>query len=386
MAEGKVQRAKEQKGGLNIFGIVRTPCAMLFGLCALLVLASVAHAARIKDLGYINGVRPNQLIGYGLVVGLDGTGDKSNTIFTNQSLSNMLDRLGMKVDPKAVKVNNIAAGIITADLQPFAKIGNRIDAVVSSIGDAKSLQGGVLLFTPLKGSDGEVYAVAQGPLVLGGYMASGQGAQVSKNHLTVGRIVNGTTIEKELSSASQPTDSLVISLKQADFTTARRVAEKVNELFPGSAVAKDGGTVSVNLPAEARSNPVKFFSQVESLDISPDYFSKIVVNERTGTIVIGEHVRIATVAVAHGNLSVQIKEDAKVSQPMPFSQGRTVETADTKMRVEEERGRFFVVSGGVTIRELVNALNAIGVSARDIISVLQAVKAAGALHAELEVI
>jgi flagellar P-ring protein precursor FlgI len=356
-------------------------------LLTLVALSTSAEASRIKDIGYINGLRANQLIGYGLVVGLADTGDRRTTIFTNQSLSNMLEKMGIRVDPNLIKVNNVAAVMVTCDLPPFAKTGNKIDVLVSSIGDAKSLQGGTLLFTPLRGADGEVYAVAQGPVLLGGYMASGSGAQMQKNHVTAGRLVNGATVERELNIQPVSGDSVVISLKSPDFTTAKRVADRVNEIFAGSASAKDGATISVTIPGEHRPSPVGFISAIENLDVTPGTFSKIVVNEKTGTVVIGENVRIQTVAVSHGNVSVQIKEDAKVSQPMPFSErGRTVVTPDTKMRVEEEKGKFFVVESGVTIRDLVTALNAIGVSARDVISILQAIKASGALHAELEVL
>jgi flagellar P-ring protein FlgI len=354
----------------------------------LLLVAQDVWGTRIKDLGYIGGVRPNQLIGYGLVVGLDGTGDKSNTIFTNQSLTNLLDKMGVRVDAKSIKVNNVAAVMITADLQPFARIGNKIDAVVSSIGDAKSLQGGILLFTPLKGADGEVYAVAQGPVLIGGFKAGGQGAQVQKNHLTVGRMANGVTIEKEIKSPALSTESVTISLKTPDFTTAERITEKINATFRNSAAAKDGGTVVLAVPPQYRVDVVKFISAIEGLDVTPDRYSKVVVNERTGTVVMGENFAISTVAISHGNITVQIKEDSKVSQPMPFAPkgAETVVAPDTKMRVEEEKGSFFIMGGGVTVRELVGALNALGISARDIISVLQAVKAAGALQAELEVL
>jgi flagellar P-ring protein precursor FlgI len=351
-----------------------------------ILMTSPGSAARIKDLGYINGVRPNQLIGYGLVVGLDNTGDRTNTIFTNQSLTNMLEKMGIRVDPKTIKVNNVAAVVVTADLPPFARIGNKIDVLVSSIGDARSLQGGALLFAPLRGADGEVYALAQGPVILGGYVASGQAAQVQKNHVTGGRVVNGATIERELNYQAVNTDSVVVSLRSPDFTTVKRVSDRVNEMFIGSASAKDAATVTISIPLEYKANPVAFISTIENLDITPGTFSKIVVNERTGTVVIGENVKIQTVAVSHGNISIQVKEQAAVSQPLPFSQGQTVVTPGTKMRVEEEKGKFFVMESGVTIRDLVTALNALGVSARDVISILQAVKAAGALHAELEVI
>lgn len=354
---------------------------------ALVLLASSVQASRIKDIGYINGLRPNQLMGYGLVVGLDSTGDKTNTIFTNQSLANMLEKMGIRVDPKTIKVNNVAAVAVTADLPPFARIGNKVDVMVSSIGDARSLQGGTLLFAPLRGADGEVYAVAQGPVLLGGYAASGQGAQVQKNHVTAGRVVNGATIERELTYQAINTDSVVVSLRTPDFTTIKRVTDRINEAFRGSASAKDGATVTIAIPAEYRANPVAFISAVENLDVNPGTFSKIVVNERTGTVVIGDNVRIQTVAVSHGNISIQIKEQPTVSQPLPFAQGgQTVVTPGTKMRVEEEKGRFFVMESGVSIRDLVTALNALGVSARDVISILQAIKAAGALHSELEVL
>lgn len=362
--------------------------SLLSFVCVTFVLAvGHVHAVRIKDLGYIGGVRPNQLIGYGLVVGLDGTGDKSNTVFTNQSLTNMLDKMGVRVDAKSIKVNNVAAVMVTADLQPFASIGNKIDALVSSIGDAKSLQGGVLLFTTLKGADGEVYAVAQGAVVVGGFLAAGQGAQVQKNHLTVGRVVNGTTIEKEIKGPVISSESVTISLKTPDFTTAGRITEKINESFGGAATARDGGTIVLAVPNQYRADVVKFISLVEGMNVTPDRYSKVVVNERTGTVVIGENLTLSTVAISHGNITVQIKEEAKVSQALPFAQGgETVATPETRMRVEEEKGRFFMMDGGVTIRELVAALNALGISARDIISVLQAIKAAGALQAELEVL
>jgi flagellar P-ring protein FlgI len=365
---------------------MKTRSILIAAAMALLLLTSYAQAARIKDIGYINGLRPNQLIGYGLVVGLENTGDRVNTVFTIQSLTNMLEKMGIRVDPSTIRVNNIAAVAVTADLPPFAKIGNKIDVLVSSIGDARSLQGGTLLFAPMRGADGEVYAVAQGPVLLGGYVASGQGAQVQKNHVTAGRVANGATIERELNYQAINNESVMVSLRTPDFTTVNRLNDRINEVFPGSASAKDGATVAIAIPPQYRVNPVAFISAVENLEVLPGTFSKIVVNERTGTVVIGENVRIQTVAVSHGNISIQIKEQPTVSQPLPFAQGQTVVTPNTKMKVEEEKGRFFVMETGVTIRDLVTALNALGVSARDVISILQAVKAAGALHAELEVI
>lgn len=350
-----------------------------------LVPLSDCWATRIKDIANISGVRPNILIGYGLVVGLNRTGDKTNTIFTNQSLSNMLEKMGVIVDPKATKVNNVAAVMVTAEMPPFAKAGNRVDVTVSSLGDATSLEGGVLLMTPLKGGNGQTFAVAQGPLTLGGYSAGGQAASVQKNHPTVGRIPNGAIVEQEIAYDSIG-DSIRISLKRPDFTNVRKVVDRINGTFRGTATADDGGTVVVSVPENMRQNPVKFLSVVENLEIKPENFAKIVVDEKTGTIVIGEDVRIDTIAVSHGNVTVQIKEDQKVSQPLPFSQGRTVVSPDTQMKVEEEKGHFVYMEGGVKIRQLVDALNAVGLSARDVITILRTIKAAGALHADLEVI
>jgi len=362
------------------------PCTILLIFLFFVVVIDQCHAARIKDLANISGVRTNQLVGYGLVVGLNGTGDKSNTIFTNQSLANMLEKMGIRIDPTKTKVNNIAAVTVTADLPPFGKVGNKIDAVVSSIGDAKSLGGGILLLAPLKGADGEVYAIAQGPIVVGGFLASGTGATVQKNHPTVGRIPNGVTVEREISYADMKTDSLIVSLKTPDYTTARRMVDRINQSFNGAAYAKDGGSVAVKTPDELKSNIVKFVSMIENLDVKPDNTAKIVVDEKTGTVVMGESVLISTVAVSHGNITVQVKEDANVSQPLPFARGRTVATPDTQIKVEEDRGRWVVIPEGISIRELVNAMNATGVPTRDIITILQTIKAAGALYAELEVI
>ena len=384
MKDKKNQRPKNQSSKS------RFACLFLgaFLMPLLLVLAvQTSDAARIKELGYINGVRTNQLIGYGLVVGLNRTGDKAATIFTTQSLANMLEKMGLRVDPNATKVNNVAAVMVTADLPPFSKVGNRIDAVVSSIGDARSLEGGVLLVTQLKGADGEVYATAQGPMIVGGFSAGGQGASMQKNHPTVGRVSNGVSIEKEIGYEYVKTESILISLKYQDFTNARRIEERINSTFQNSSYAKDAGTINVTIPDQLRANPVKFVSIIENLEIKPDAQAKIVVDEKTGTVVIGENVRISTVAISHGNITIQIKEDQRVSQPLPFSQGgRTVVSPDTKMKVEEDKARFFVVEGGITIRELVYALNAIGVSTRDMIVILQTIKASGALYADLEII
>ncbi|OQC48135.1 MAG: Flagellar P-ring protein precursor [Deltaproteobacteria bacterium ADurb.Bin026] len=367
---------------------------LIFSVLFSLSFAQHGEAARIKELCYINGVRGNQLVGYGLVIGLQGTGDKANTIFTTQSLANMLEKMGLRVAPNATKVKNVAAVIVTADLPPFGKTGTKIDATVSSIGDSSSLSGGVLLMTPLKGADGEVYAVAQGPLVVGGISAAGQGASMQKNHTTVGRIPNGVTIEKEIGYEYIKAQSIVISLKNPDFTTARRIEERINAIYGGISYADDGGTISVKIPDRESANPVKFISAIENIDVKADMLAKIVVDEKTGTIVIGHNVRISTVAISQGNISVMVKEDQKVSQPLPFAPGaaggiagaQTVITPETQIRVDEEKGKFRLIEGDVTIKELVNVLNAVGVSTREMISILQTIKAAGALHAELEII
>jgi flagellar P-ring protein precursor FlgI len=377
----------------GIAGVARSRVLVIFvavALCGLALAAGLprdCHGARIKDIAYINGVRPNMLIGYGLVVGLKRTGDKVQTIFTTQALANMLERMGISVDPTLTKINNVAAVMVTAELPAFAKVGNKIDATISSTGDAGSLEGGVLLMTQLKGADGQIYAVAQGAVTVGGFAAAGAAASISKNHPTVGRISNGAIVEREIEYGALKGDTVTISLKKADFTNVRRVVERVNSRFAGCATAKDGGTVSLSVPEEMREDPVTFLSIVENLEIKPEYQAKIVVDEKTGTVVIGEDVKIASVAISHGNISVQIKETKNVSQPLPFSRGgQTVVTPETELRVEEDKGHWYYMEEGTSIRELVNALNAIGISTRDVIIILQTMKAAGALTAELEVI
>ncbi|MGA3173592.1 MAG: flagellar basal body P-ring protein FlgI [Syntrophorhabdales bacterium] len=361
--------------------------ASLLALAFLVGLPDEGRSARIKDIAYVNGVRPNMLIGYGLVVGLKRTGDKVQTLFTTQSLANMLERLGIIVDPTLTKITNVAAVMVTAELPAFARVGNKIDATVSSMGDAMSLEGGVLLMTPLKGADSQTYAVAQGSVAVGGFAAAGQGASVQKNHPTVGRITNGAIVERQIEYEALKADVVTISLKRADFTNVRKIVDRINGRFERCAAARDGGTITLSIPADLRDDPVKFLSIVENLDIRPENQAKIVVDEKTGTVVIGEDVRIASVAISHGNVSVQIKELKNVSQPLPFAKGgQTVVTPETEIRVEEEKGHWYYMEEGTSIKELVNALNAIGVSTRDVIVILQTIKAAGALNAELEII
>lgn len=346
-----------------------------------------AGAIRIKDIADIKGVRNNQLVGYGLVVGLDGTGDGKKSQFTVQSMVSMLEKMGITVNSSDIAVSNVAAVMVTADLPAFSKAGSRIDAIVSSVGDAKNLQGGTLLLTPLKAVTGQVFAVAQGPVNTGGFSAAGSGGSVQKNFPTVGRVISGALVERELDTDFNNRGSLTLSLHQQDFTTAARVCETINAQFLGSiANAPDAGTVNIQVPASHIGNLVELVAMIESLDVQPDTVARVVINERTGTVVMGENVRINTLAIAHGNLSIVIKESPQVSQPQPFSQGNTVVTPNTGIAVGEEKNQLVLLNSGVSIGEVVRALNALGVSPRDLIAIFQAIKAAGALQAELQVI
>jgi flagellar P-ring protein precursor FlgI len=347
-----------------------------------------AMGARIKDVASIKGVRSNQLVGYGLVFGLDGTGDKQQTRFTVQSLVNMLEDNGIRVDKDKVKVKNVAAVMVTADMPPFSRIGNTLDVLVSSIGDAQSLVGGTLVMTPLKGVDGNVYALAQGPISIGGVGASGGGGSVTVNHLLAGRISDGATVEREIPMSLEGKTALTMMLSEPDFTTASRVEGAINTALGLSAARMlDSGTLEITIPENRRSNVAAFLADIEGLSVTPDAVAKVVVNERTGTVVMGENVRISTVAISHGNLSITISESAMVSQPSPLAeQGETVVVPRTDISVEEQQANLMVVDGGATIGELVGALNAIGVTPRDLISIFQSIKAAGALQADLEII
>ena len=375
---------------------LQIPWSFKMIVCVFLVVATGiflipdAHAVRIKDIVDIKGVRENQLVGYGLVVGLEGTGDSDDALFTIQSLASLLEKMGVTVQPDDIEdVENVAAVMVTTNLPPFASLGSRIDVLVSSIGDAENLQGGTLLFTPLKGADGKVYAVAQGPVSTGGFAVSGNsGDQVQKNFPTVGRVVGGALVEKEIHSDFNQKDSLTLALHKPDFTTASRVAQAINRAFYSQLAQTDNaGSIRVSVPENYLGNTVQFVTMIESLGVTPDMVSKVVVNERTGTVVMGENVRIATVGIAHGNLSIQINESQDVSQPLPFSRGgRTVVTPDSDIVVQEGKNPIFLVESGVSIGEVVKALNALGVSPRDLIAIFQALKAAGALQAELEII
>ena len=361
-------------------------------LFMILTVLTVFHAesvlaARIKDIAYVLGTRPNQLLGYGLVVGLNGTGDNSNTLFTINSLANMLQNMGIYVDSTQAKVKNVAAVMVTAQLPPFARNGSKIDIEASSAGDAKSLAGGTLLMTQLKGPDGKTYAVAQGPVSTGGFSVGGaSGGSVQKNHPTVGYISGGALVEREVPAQFTDMQRMDLILRTPDFTTAGKTAMAINTSLGGHfANAMDAGTIRVDVPPAFRQNMVAMISQVENLTVTPDTIAKVVINERTGTIVIGENVRISPVAVAHGSLTVQITEKQNVSQPLPFSQGQTTTTAQSSIQVQEGKGSLAVLGGGVSIGEVIQGLNAIGATPRDLISILQAIKASGAMQAELEI-
>ncbi|MBF0369500.1 MAG: flagellar basal body P-ring protein FlgI [Magnetococcales bacterium] len=356
-------------------------------LLALLLFGPITEtqAARLKDVVDIEGVRDNPLTGFGLIVGLNGTGD-SSADFTTQSLKMMLKRMGISA-PDDVKVKNIAAVMVTATLRPFARQGSRLDVILSSLGDAKSLQGGTLILTPLKGADGQIYAVAQGPASIGGFAAEGGAQGVQKNHPTVARIAGGAIVEREVDFDLTNERHLRFALKNPDFTTASRVARGINNLIGQRlAKARDSGTVDLEIPPTYHGRVVEFISRLENIQIEQDQTARIVVNERTGTIVMGENVRVSTVALSHGNLSIRVSEDQQVSQPAPFSDGETAETNQTQIDVDEEEAKLLEMEEGVTLGDLVRGLNSVGVTPRDLIAILQAIKAAGALQADLEIL
>jgi flagellar P-ring protein precursor FlgI len=362
---------------------------LIFTALFLSCYATCVSGARIKDIASFKGVRSNQLVGYGLVIGLNGTGDGTSTQFTTQSLVNMMERLGIHTQSETIKVSNVAGVIVTANLPPFSKKGTTLDVLVSSIGDAKSLQGGTLVMTPLKGADSNIYAIAQGPLLVGGFASSGSaGGGVSKNHPTVARIPGGALIEREIAFDFNTLADITIALDRPDFTTALRVSDAINNsLSTLNAIPVDAGTVRIKIPESYDGNHVTLVSSLEQIDIQPDLKARIVLSERTGTVIMGEKAMISPVAIAHGNLSVEIKEKKDVSQPAPFSEGETVATPDTEVNVSEEKNKLLLVNPeNADLGSVVKALNAIGVSPRDLITVFQAIKASGALQAELEII
>ena len=363
----------------------KTMAASLVCLIALLVSAPQGEAVRIKDIASFSGVRDNQLIGYGLVVGLSGTGDKTSSVFTMRSMVNMLERMGVSVDMRQMKPKNVAAVMVTAKMPVSAKPGTRLDVTVSSLGDATSLLGGVLLQTPLTGVDGKIYGLAQGSMTLGGFSVEGDAATATKNITTVGMIPGGALVERSVPFEFNDQDKLTLHLRQPDFSTSMQMAERLNAAMGGQfASAIDGASVDVNIPQEYRGNLVPLMASLENIEITPDNPAKVVVDEKTGTVVLGKDVRISRAAVAHGNLSVLISEYQDVSQPGPFSSGNTVVTPQTEINVNEQNRRLMMVEGA-TLQELVDGLNAIGATPRDLITILRTLKTAGALHAELEV-
>ena len=359
---------------------------LALALAALLGAPAPAAAARIKDIADVVGVRENALYGYGLVVGLAGTGDTEQVLFTQQSIAGMLGRLGIRIDPKDVRARNVAAVMVTAKLPPFARPGTRIDVAVSSMGNARSIAGGVLLVTPLTGGDGRVYAVGQGPVQVAGFDAGTAGASFAKNTPTSGRVPGGAVVERAITFdlAAAP---IILALRRPDLTTASRVAAAVNQkIGAGTAKATDPAGITITLPEAQKGDPVGFLASIEALEVEADQRARVVVSERTGTVVAGEGVRIRPVAVSHGCLQVRIQSQPVISQPNPFGQGTTVQAAATQTQAAESGGSTVALPATSTVEDLAKALNLLGAGPRDLISVLEAMKTAGALDAELEVL
>jgi flagellar P-ring protein FlgI len=358
-------------------------------LLALMPLGAANEPTRLEDLVSIEGVRDNQLVGYGIVVGLNGTGDSRQTVFSAQSLTNLLQRMGVVVSPTLILVRNTAATIVIADLPPFAQPGTRIDISVGAVGDSTNLQGGLLVLTPLKSSDGQVFAVGQGSVITGGFIAGRGGNTKGLNHPTAGRIPSGAIVEK-LAPSIAPQGHIKLQLRRADFITAVRIMTAINEKF-GSATAHpahadNSALVSVDTPTAYNSRTVEFLSELENVMVEADRPARIVIDERTGTIVMGKQVRIAPVAILHGSLTVEIQTKLNVSQPAALSSAQTTVTPDVNVTAKEEKAKNIVLEQGASVEELVRALTAIGSTARDIIAILQNLKAAGALEAEVEVL
>jgi len=367
----------------NFFGL-----AILLGLMLATLMATHSFAeVRIKDIASFEGIRKNQLVGYGLVVGLNGTGDRiRNSPFTKKSIEGMLERLGVgNLSNDDLKTKNAAAVMVTAMLPPFAKTGSTIDVVLSSLGDATSLRGGTLIVTPLTGADGEIYAVAQGPIAVAGFVAQGINASIVQGVPTVARIENGAIVENEVKFALSSLKSVMLSMRTPDSTTVTRVKEAINRaLGPNVAVALDPSTVEVHPPGKMPI--IDLMAAIENLRVIPDNIAKVIIDARSGTIVIGANVRIDRVAISQGGLTILVEDTLTVSQPQPFSIGETVVTPESKVVVENKPTKFTVLEGDVSLQRLVDGLNAIGVGATETISILQAIKAAGALHAYLEII
>ncbi|WP_404403216.1 flagellar basal body P-ring protein FlgI [Pelagibacterium halotolerans] len=370
--------------------LIRIALAGLVALSSALTPLAAAHAApaRIKDIVDIEGIRDNQLVGYGLVVGLNGTGDGlNNSPFTRQSLVAMLERMGVNTRGEDMRTANVAAVMVTTNLPPFATQGTRVDVNVSALGDASSLQGGTLLVTPLLGADGEVYAIAQGQVIANGFSAEGDAASVVSGVPTTGRVSSGALVEREINFSLAAQDSLRLSLKNPDLTTARRIALAINDLIGmPAAIPADPANVRLTLPHNFNGNIVDLLTDVEQLVVQTDQAARIVINENSGIIVIGRDVRVSAVAIAHANLTITIAENPQVVQPEPFSLGETAVEPNTQIDVLSDERQLAVVPESISLQELVDGLNALGISPRDLIAILQAIKASGALQAEIEVI
>ncbi|ABC81122.1 flagellar basal body P-ring protein FlgI [Anaeromyxobacter dehalogenans] len=359
---------------------------LALALAAALAAPAPAAAARVKELADVVGVRENALYGYGLVVGLAGTGDSERVLFTQQSVAGMLGRLGIRIDPKDVRSRNVAAVMVTARLPPFARPGTRIDVAVASMGNARSLAGGLLLVTPLSGGDGKVYAVGQGPVQVAGYDAGAGGAELRKNTPTSGRVAGGATVERAVDFALGQAP-LVLALRRPDLTTASRVAAAVNaKLGAGTARAVDPAAVELSPPPARKDDAVGFLAEVELLEVEADQRARVVVSERTGTVVAGDGVRLRPVAVAHGGLQVRVQRDPAVSQPAPFGAGRTVEATRDRAAAAEGAGGVVALPAAASVKDLARALDLLGATPRDLVAVLEAIRAAGALDADLEVL
>jgi flagellar P-ring protein precursor FlgI len=371
----------------RILGRARLPLAVL-ALC--LIAAPASAQTRIKDIAEFEGVRENQLVGYGLVVGLNGTGDKlDSAVFTRESLIGMLERLGVNARDSNLDTKNVAAVMVTASLPPFSHQGTRIDVQISALGNAKSLQGGTLLVTPMLGADGEIYAVAQGTIAVSGFSGGGAAETVTRGVPTGGRIPSGAIVEREVEFKLADMSSTRLTLRNADFTTAQRIAAAINErIGAGTAELLDSGTVQLTVPPTYVGQVAALFTDIEQLPVTPDQPARVIINEESGIIVMGDNVRISTVAIAQGNLTISVTETPQVSQPTPFSNtGTTTTVPRTAVSVQDDKAsKLALLPSGVTLQELINSLNALGIGPRDMISILQAIKAAGALQADIEVL
>ncbi|MFP4482582.1 MAG: flagellar basal body P-ring protein FlgI [Thermovirgaceae bacterium] len=376
------QRRQSKRSTIHFCAVILC-VALCISAFALPAEARVHPMTRLKDIGRFEGVRPNQLVGMGLVMGLQGTGDRGDLV--EAMLGNLMENFGITLSRSDLRSRNAAVVNVTCELPPFVRAGEQIDVTVSAAGDAKSLEGGVLLQTPLKAANGQVYAVAQGPLSIGGFSAEAAGSRVSKNMTNTARIPNGAIVEQETSWQAGSGDAIRFFLRRPDFTTADRVASRINDMYGPIAVVTDAGCIEMRLPAEYGGNPSRFIAAVETFEVRPDALARVVVNERTGTVTMGGNVRISEVAVAHGNLTVSIEAEPEVSQPDPFSLGETVEGERATIEAEEDEGHLTRMESTATVEDVVESLNALGATPRDIITILQAIDQAGALQGELVV-